>query len=291
MEPGNDVVFSGERVKLTRQQQTKRLLFLCVLGAVVGGAFFGWLYWNQEPLPAEVEEVSEMPFGYVEPMDPAKAAQIRNEVLDLVTEHKQNTVTFNLVPDADAVIKISAPSESSVSDKTDYTAARSVLSPNLVANAKFDRIDNFLFDDQMPFSMVLAEYPQRELLYQIQDEVWYLMHLLNVRYKQPAFHQRVTGVELLTHIPTSPFDSTVALTYPPARAVNGFLTAEIMSMVDPANAVDYRALGAAYAKRGMAYGEYGQNDLLAAESLVVQYFEQLKQTADYETIYGTYKNR
>jgi len=183
-----------------------------------------------------------------------------------------NTFKFLIVPEAGSRITLSEFPLSDEEDISDYQIQSAKLSGNDKTLASFDTVNALQFDNQTPYLETLASHKSVSTLKQIEDEVLYLAHLFQTNYSRTTFKERVPAVVVHRAPLPDPVNSKVSLNYPAGRAVTIFTAGELMSRIDPNNALIYQENTKKMAERGIAYGEYSRSDLEAARELVTKYF-------------------
>lgn len=249
------------------------VIALAVLLGLLGGLWWYMKTYYPGFLATTSEEMQDgVEFGSVDSVDEATAVALTDSYTQIIQTEQTTPFVYGIVPEASNRITIDAPDSSTVRDDEDYRVRATQISPYDKALAREDSVRSLVFDSGQTFTDVIDAHPQVAQLYQMQDEIMFVAHEFNARYSRPALKERIENVDAVTVAMSSPFDSTLPLTYPAGRAVNAFTLAAIMGKLDPTNAELYTASATGLAERGIAYGEYGISDLEAAKSLVDQYF-------------------
>ena len=190
----------------------------------------------------------------------------------IAAKYSNEPLVFSLVPEADKRIEIKVPPTDYSKDEAGYLARSVSLDENTKALASQDSAGTLTFDDLQTYVDVVKNNPNAIQIYQLQDEVMFLAHIVNKQYNLPALTDRIKDVQNVTQPMPDPFATTTALTYPAGRAVTIYLASAIMERIDPVNAEMYKENGQQMAQRGIAYGEYSMSDMEAAQDLVNKYF-------------------
>jgi hypothetical protein len=205
-----------------------------------------------------------------EPVLDSEAA-LEAEVARILAEAPNEPFEYTAVPDA--VNKISLPPPS-VTEEVDAAVYAELKATTTVSE---DVVGNDVIFNQSPLGISYIDFlntlDDPTEIFQLTDELHQLTLHFNEQYKRPPLAERIQGV-----IQLAPLDIIVAGTetrsvYPSIRAVDAFLALEVMSRIDPANAAVYEATAMGVIKRGIGYGLYGQSDVDAAQSLVMQYMD------------------
>ncbi len=190
---------------------------------------------------------------------------------------------FTVVPDAPETISLPPPPDSDAADLAYYQSVQGDITNEMRADAAFDTIEQVRFGEYLYEEWFYGGIiPNPQVLMQMEEEIIALAMREHERHNRPTPADRwpmsedgVDTIELL--MPRPALDSV----YPNLRAVGGFFAAELISLVDPDNAVAHRAAGSEFAERGILYGLYTKSDLDASHSLVEQYFAGLERRSDY----------
>ena len=224
----------------------------------------------------------------------AKRDQEFNAKIQQIVEKYQNQpFVFTLVPDALTTITLPPPPDSDASDLVSYQAIQKQLIPEMIADIENDTIYNAFSFNGFKYGDLLNSNPYQDNknIYQLHDEIRFLVLKFNKQYQRPPLSKRLPNVQHYgTEYPAVPGNDDVPSTYPSVRATEGFAVAELLTRLDNDNADFYQEMADDYARRGIMYGWYGQSDVAAARSLVDKYFTQFDKSVDISSFNSTFNN-
>lgn len=233
---------------------SKYILILIIILIALGVV---WFYQNYQ--------------GVISNPQPLTDEELRAEFDRLVAEAEAKPFVFEFVPNALEVIALPAPVDTTASDFENYQTLKPAVGMFTEEDVEEDTVYAFAFGDDS-YGEYINTSEHQFMLYQLHDELRYITKNLNFLHPRPVLTERIEGVEQIGTVDPALFGDETPSVYPSVRAVEGFLVAEVMSRFDQANAEKYKAMGEAFAKRGIMYGHYGASDVAAARSVVEQYF-------------------
>ena len=275
MNPDLETAISGEDEVLSHRLRWLLLILLTSVLVLVGTV------WYLTPISLITEQ--------------AKRDQtFDNQFQQIVEEYKNRPSEFTLVPDALTTIILPPPPDSDASDLVSYQAVQKELTPEMIANIKNDTIYNAFSFNGLNYGYLLNSNPYQDNgnIYQLHDEIRFLVLKFNKQYQRPPLSKRLPNVQHYgTEHPTFTGNDEILPIYPSIRAAEGFAVEELLTRLDDIDHADfYQATAEAYAMRGIMYGWYGQSDVAAARSLVDQYFTQFDKSVDISSFNSTFNN-
>lgn len=249
-----DVTIIRERRILTTGQ-----IVLVITLVLVAGITGYWYYYINLPQAQDVliEENLQAEF---------------NKIYEVT---KDTPAEFILVPEA--LTKISLPEPDIQLDSLDIDAFVEFQD----ISGKAEKAETVDYASDLPFrEITFNEYinnsPDNMTFYQLRDELAALTIHFNQKYPRQNLGVRAGLSQQVLFADSSTVGSKDVVTvYPPIRAVDAYMVANILSRLAPEGATLYNQKSDEFVKRGIQYGLYGTNDALAAKSLTDQYFKLL----------------
>lgn len=205
------------------------------------------------------------------PVAETPEALLEAEIARILAEANNTPFVFTAVPDAKNLISLPPPPADTAIDAAVYEQVRATTSvPETV-------VQNDVVFNLAPMGISYIDYINNlddpSEIFQLTDELHHLTLHFNDMYKRPPLAQRIEGVIQMAQLDSILPEVETKSVYPSIRAVDAFLALEIMARIDPDNVQIYETETANLIKRGIGYGLYGQSDVDAAQSLVMQYMD------------------
>jgi hypothetical protein len=196
--------------------------------------------------------------------------ELQADIQAQLLEAESRPFVYTVVPNALEAITVPPPPDSDATDKAAYESAHAQVGNISAEDARNDLYYTLTFKD-MTYGEFQNSLVDPSLLFQIHDELRNLTLHFNQLYNRPPLAERVEGVSQMFALDPVIYNNPTPSVYPSVRAVDAYIAAEIMSVVDPANAAQHRQQAEALVVRGIGYGIYGASDAQTAKEMVAQY--------------------